>query len=465
MNIEISNLGSIKYANFSLGKMTIICGGNNTGKTYATYALYGYLKTWRSFTPISVPQNKIENLLEDGFIEISLDEYIVDIDNIIKKSCLNYEKSLPTVFSSSEDNFKSTKFSIKISDEVKKELLNNKSKLEREIGSSKKAQFKITKNEKSNFIEVSLLTDRENIKLPSRIIKSEIENSIKEVIFSKLLPNPFIASAERTGAAIFRAELDFARSRLLKKITQSDKEINPVDLIFDSQSDYPLPVEDNVDFTRSLEKYSKIKSFIARDHEDLITDFSNIIGGKYSVTNDGQLYYIPTGTKGVRLHMDESSSSVRSLLDIAFYINHLAKKGDLLIVDEPELNLHPENQIRIARLFSRLVNIGINVFLTTHSDYIIKELNTLIMLNQDKDHIKEIIKEEGYKKEELIKYSDINVYTAKKEKILLPNKKRKTDCQTLVKANVDEIYGIDAPSFDKTINKINSIQDSIIWAD
>ena len=58
------------------------------------------------------------------------------------------------------------------------------------------------------------------------------------------------------------------------------------------------------------------------------------------------------------------------------------------MIDEPELNLHPDNQRRIARLLARLVNLGIKVFITTHSSYIIKELNTLIMLNRDEPHLK-----------------------------------------------------------------------------
>ena len=63
------------------------------------------------------------------------------------------------------------------------------------------------------------------------------------------------------------------------------------------------------------------------------------------------------------------------------------------MADEPELNLHPANQRRIARLFARLVNLGVKVFITTHSDYIVKELNTLIMLNHDKPHLKRIAEE------------------------------------------------------------------------
>jgi hypothetical protein len=45
------------------------------------------------------------------------------------------------------------------------------------------------------------------------------------------------------------------------------------------------------------------------------------------------------------------------------------------------IRLHPENQRLITQVLANLVNIGIKVFITTHSDYIIKEFSTLIMLN------------------------------------------------------------------------------------
>ncbi|MFQ3680410.1 MAG: AAA family ATPase [Pseudanabaenaceae cyanobacterium] len=47
MKIFLKNLGPLKQAEFTLGDLTIICGKNNTGKTYATYALFGFLHAWR----------------------------------------------------------------------------------------------------------------------------------------------------------------------------------------------------------------------------------------------------------------------------------------------------------------------------------------------------------------------------------------------------------------------------------
>ena len=162
--------------------------------------------------------------------------------------------------------------------------------------------------------------------------------------------------------------------------------------------------------------------------------------------------------------MIESSSSVRSLLDISFYLSSIAEKGDLLMVDEPELSLHPENQRRIARLFARLANLGVKVFITTHSDYIVKELNTLIMLNHDKPHLKRIAEENGYLDSELINVDQVKVYVA--EKALMPlekGQKRRRPGHTLVPAKIHPELGIEVSSFDKTIDDMNRIQDDIVW--
>ncbi len=211
---------------------------------------------------------------------------------------------------------------------------------------------------------------------------------------------------------------------------------------------YALPVNLNIEITRYLEEIARRESYIAKECPDILDEFSDIVGGSYLIAETDMLYFIPKGTN-IKLTMGESSSSVRSLLVLAFYLSHLAAKGDLLIIDEPELNLHPENQRRMARLFSRLVNIGIKVFITTHSDYIVKELNTLIMLNQGGERLEALAKREGYKPSELLNPGKAKVYMARD--------------LTLVPADIDEQYGIEAPSFDKTINDMNRIQDKIVW--
>lgn len=285
---------------------------------------------------------------------------------------------------------------------------------------------------------------------------------MKDVIFEQIFPQPFIASAERTGAAIFRKELNFARNRMLEKISKMENENDPFELLAEVYSDYPLPVRKNVDFTRNLEDIAREDSFLIKEAPDVLLEFTDIIGGEYLVTKNDELFFKPQG-KSIRLTMDESSSAVRSLLDIGFYLRHKARRGDLLMIDEPELNLHPENQRKVARLLARLVNMGIKVYMTTHSDYIIKELNTLIMLNRDRPNILEIAEREGYKKEELLDAAKLRVYIADKAAIQLEGNKRKSRCQTLIPADIDPNLGIEVASFDATIDIMNRIQEEIVW--
>jgi len=458
MKITIKNLGAIKQAEFTLGELTIICGGNNTGKTYATYALFGFLSFWRNAFSIKVPDGEVRCLLNEGSVDLDIQDYIGNAQSILKKGCAAFTEQLPHVFASSDKHFSESHFSVDLDSSDIQPIPT----FERTMGAAKTQLFSISKKADSALVTVSLLVEKEKVRISQDIISQIIGDALKDIVFGRLFPHPFIASAERTGAAIFRKELNFARNRLLEEMSSMEKDINPLELLSKVYTDYALPVQSNVDFTRQLERHAKKDSFIAKKHPEILSDFADIIGGDYLVTKNDDLYYVPKG-KRIKLTMDESSSAVRSLLDIGFYLRHVAAPGDLLMVDEPELNLHPENQRRVARLFARLVNVGIKVFITTHSDYILKELNTLIMLNQGEERLKALAERERYKASEMLKSDKIKAYIAEEALIKLDGAKKKGRYQTLVQANIDSRLGIEARSFDTTIEEMNRIQEEIVW--
>ncbi|HBO3135816.1 TPA: AAA family ATPase [Pseudomonas aeruginosa] len=458
MQITVKNLGAIRQAQFELGDMTIICGGNNTGKTYATYALFGFLSFWRDTLKVPVATDVIESLLKDGSAELDIQSYVVQAQRFVNDGCRSYTRILSKVFASSEKYFSASEFSISIGEKG----VEPAETYEKTIGTAKDSLFRISKQADDLKLHISLLIDKSKVRVPRSAVEEMISEAVEEIVFGNLFPKPFIASAERTGAAIFRKELNFSRNRLLEEIGTIKTEINPFEIISKVYSDYALPVKSNVDFTRQLESLAKQESFVAKQHPEILADFFDIIGGDYQVTRNDELYYVPKGAK-VKLTMDESSSAVRSLLDIGFYLRHVAAKGDLLIVDEPELNLHPANQRRVARLFSRLVQVGIKVFITTHSDYIIKELNTLILLNQSDSRLQKLAEREGYRVDELLDYRRVRVYIAEEAKVMLDGGKKRVTCKTLVPAHVDSQAGIEARSFDETIEDMNRIQDEIVW--
>ncbi|MCY4672239.1 MAG: AAA family ATPase [Bacteroidetes bacterium] len=460
MKIIIENLGVLKKVAFELGDLTLICGHNNTGKTYATYALFGFLLNGQRFMRAEVSNQEIDELVNDGATRINLTRHAKKAKNILSRGCRRYTRQLPRIFASNSKYFKETQFQVELELDLESIL---SPAFERRIRSRKSELLSLSKAEGSSSLVVSLSADAEKIEFPTGIIKEAISGIINEIIFGRYFPNPFIVSAERTGVAIFSKELDFARNRLLEEMARTDKDIDPMELLLKSYNDYALPVKVNVEFTRRVADIIKEDSFIVEEHAQILDEFTDIIGGEYIPGNNNLIYFKPSG-KLLRLTMGESSGVVRSMLDIGSYLRHIAKPGDLLMVDEPELGLHPENQRRVARLFARLINLGIRVFITTHSDYIIKELNTLIMLNQDKPYLKRIAEREGYRSEEFVDAKRVKVYVA--EKALMKTRssnKRRSRHQTFKEAKVSQEQGIDARSFDETINKMNEIQEAIVW--
>ena len=460
MKIRLKNLGVLKQAEFSLGDLTVICGKNNTGKTYTAYALFGFLDSWRKYISFPVRDAQVQSLLTNPVIKIDLTQYVEMANHVLAEGCRQYANQLDTIFAAREGTFRKSEFRIKIG--KPNEILDKEYKGPKEFNKAQAFHyFKEKGNGELTVLQGLTMVDGEEI--GSLAIEDAIRSIIGTVVFTDFFPTPFIASAERTGVAIFRKELSFARHRLLDKMARADQKTDPRELLSKAYQSYPLPIGEDVDFIRKLEDIVKKKSFIAKEHPEVLEDFSDIIGGDYNLTQFDQLYYVPKRTQ-LKLTMDQSSSAVRSLVDIGFYLRHVAQKGDLLMVDEPELNLHPENQRRIARLLGRLVNLGVKVFITTHSDYIVKELNTLIMLNHHKPHLKRIAEENGYRQSELICSNQVKVYMA--QEALMPleeGQKRRKRGYTLVEADIDRELGIEAPSFDETIDDMNRIQKDIVW--
>uniref|UniRef100_UPI00254C3FF6 AAA family ATPase n=1 Tax=Lactococcus garvieae TaxID=1363 RepID=UPI00254C3FF6 len=91
--------------------------------------------------------------------------------------------------------------------------------------------------------------------------------------------------------------------------------------------------------------------------------------------NDEIKYISQNGETEIPLQV--TSSSIKSLLGLELYLQTFASAGDYLIIDEPELNLHPESQKSLAKLLSELVNKGLKIIISTHSDYLIRELINL----------------------------------------------------------------------------------------
>ena len=107
---------------------------------------------------------------------------------------------------------------------------------------------------------------------------------------------------------------------------------------------------------------------------------SNALGGKVVLKTDSMLPpYISYALGKKSFAMAEVSSSVRDVAFFLVYLKHAAEPGDMVILEEPEINLHPDNHVLLARLIAKLAAAGLRMVVSTHSPYFLEQLSHCVV--------------------------------------------------------------------------------------
>ncbi len=101
-------------------------------------------------------------------------------------------------------------------------------------------------------------------------------------------------------------------------------------------------------------------------------DIKNIINGEFVENNLGD-YSFKKGEKNIDLTNTAMGIKYFGLLQVLSKNNHFYK-GQILILDEPEVHLHPSWQLELAKIIVELVANGVIVLVNSHSPYMIEAL-------------------------------------------------------------------------------------------
>lgn len=447
MKFNFAHLGGIDKGTVELGDLTVICGPNNMGKTYISYAIYGLLRHFKQWIDLSVSRERLAQLRDEGTLLIELTDYQAKLADYLKNASSEFSENLPRYFNVPEDFFNGAKAEFS-HDQLVFDFTNE---FKQAVSFGQSEQLSFYKAENETVLSVTFQT-KSGGRVPNQILDDVISNHIADCLFADLLPRPFVVTSERTGIALFYKELDISKNAIIEHITSGDK-VNPIDLLNSMRSRYAQPIHDNINVVREYENLCKRKSFIREESEckPIRDALQDLMGGSYKAV-DKQVMYMPKKERGrdkVAVPVYVASSSIKSLFLIDLYINSLAEKNGMLLIDEPELNLHPDNQRKMAGLLARLVNSGVKVLVTTHSDYLIRELNNRVMLNLDIENKEQIMKSAKMTGLDLLKPAQIKAYSLK-------------DDHQIHAVEVDK-YGINMEVFDNLIADANELADKIYY--
>ncbi|MBM2813932.1 MAG: hypothetical protein HW421_694 [Ignavibacteria bacterium] len=452
MIVTFKNIGAIKEAKIDLSKkLTIFCGPNNTGKTYLAYCIYALNKIIFSHIYSDFIIKDLQELYSKSKTSVNIfeiyKEYKNEIKEIIKKYFVN---ELPRTFGLDkiliEKIFPNSSIDLEFDDDITVEDLIVNSLINGKIGYGNDITVDFNKSNQSQNVDIIITSKDSQFDNDFKIfLNSVISSYIIEIIIKSFLHSSYIAPVERNSIFTFSRELSLKRNILVDEMLEmkSEKLKDPYDLLERRATRYPMPVRDGLEISEDLVNYKKRDSeyaFFANTIEETVLD------GKVQISKDGEVVFLPNKAKNAKLPIHLSGSIVKSLSSLIIYFRHLAQKGDLIIFDEPELNLHPDAQIIVTRIIAKIMNHGFKVLVNTHSDYIIRELNNLIMLSKLENELESLTQEYGYTKDNMINHKDVGAY------LFNFNNKTKVSVKNLP---VSE-DGFEVESIDKVINDLNS---------
>lgn len=457
VRFRFQHLGPVQEAELELGNLTIVAGRNNTGKTYMVYTVYGLLKhfllktSWQAHsesrysTWIKTLAAEARTKGMDNKWTLSPQQLLSHRDELLSEYSSFFSRTLlADIFCSRKEDFDGAQVSIQIPD--------TSSRIKENM---KRLALKFPRNDPQyplhfDGINFSISASRSS----QEIMQSSFEpdylvDHYRRLLVPELSADISIISAERFGISLFYKELDLTRHQLVEVLQKlRDKGYSSDEILYlisdRASGRYALPIKDNIHFTRRI---SQIKAEEGELHDDrLFERIERLVNGSYSAS-DEELRFRSTPRQdsasegpAFDIPMHLASSSARGLSDLYFFLKHQASHNHLLIIDEPESHLDTANQVHLARMLARFIQAGIRILITTHSDYLLKEINNLIMLSRDFKDRDNVRKSLGYSEDDFLDPKLIRAYIAENGGL--------SPC-------VIDSLGIDFPVFDQVIKTIN----------
>lgn len=422
-NIKVKNFGILKDADIDITPLTIFIGPNSSGKSFISKLIHCFSKIHDPHTPEPILVSEAMNYFksEDEKLFRKINEDINNYTKLPKNMNSNPFKlkksDFEQILRSGIYKYYCNIFKEKIEEQFEEKLDNlinfAESELIIEINSNELIKTKsndlkfddvIDPLMKNVFLENNPLFhfDIDNgdilINMESSLI-NEFNNNRTDfilmhlygIISSAILQNLFLENSFYIPAE--RSEIIMDKKLLTRQVTgnsnlsknQSEVLANLINMDKSKKSEfYELGCE-----------FEKEFSGIMVDVEDEAL-FNEIIYKDSNFKNE-----IPSKLL---------STSVHEMSIFSLYLKYVLKKGDLLIIEEPEAHLHPKNQRILIKYIIKAINQGLKVMFTTHSDYIINQINNFITLNNIPQ---EKLKNLGYEREDIINFNEVNIYNFK----------------------------------------------------
>lgn len=376
--MTVEQFGKIRKAEIEFAPLTLFVGDNNSGKSYLlslSWAMRTIVNelvfstnTLRNIKSESydalkaILLEKIDNLSEEQseFIDIlKIKQYLQDIINEALE--INRGQLIKSLFNS--DSVQIGKVSLTLPDDFEGVI---------EI-SMEDDRVQLTYKERNAFFSRSFLEQENKEQMKNALMTVYTSYLIKQLLQTEDEPYKSVyLPAARTGFMLTKGIINsYARKKTFDLAIDSAEQ-ETIQPFSRSIIEFLNVVNDMSEEQEGNEKYKRLVAFIQNKMVQGNVEIG-ALGGK-------ELSYIPKGQQQ-KYPFRTTSAVVTELSPLLLLLEH---KEELpgLFYEEPEMCLHPALQKKMGQLLIKMVNAGIDVTATTHSDIILQHINNMIRLQE-----------------------------------------------------------------------------------
>ena len=450
MKVKVEKLANIDSAEIELKNLTLFVGQNSTHKSYMAHVCYELFKELSRLDSPTRNWNKKNKIISSIIRKLTKNDYEY-FDNL--EYTVTSDFHTEQISADEWDDFEQTvvKFSLDIENKIFKEIiikLNNL--LLNEINTIINNSFNGTSTViESIYIENEIIYNEDYslyFDMPLEHFNEEEEN-----ISTKLLTNiinllinslsskinnydtSYYFPASRTGFVLTLDEIyaGIFRDKFRGQVSATRLGEPTIDFI-QTFADIKTCKIKEPNFSNFFNIYSKDN----KSKQNELVDFleKNIIKGKIKEVKNEQdysTYFLNVNNTDLDLHL-ASSATLETLPFIVFLRNSNNIEKTFFVIEEPEAHLHPKAQIQMAKFIVMLSNTGAKVLVTTHSDYILNEINNCIKTNTLKENYNTSISKD-----------DVSAYLFKNS----------TNSTTVTSLDIDK-FGISNENFDEVLEEL-----------
>lgn len=364
MKLYIENLARIHKAEIELNGITVIAGYNSTGKSTISKALVGCMKAYSGMNQ-KIKTQRIMNMMRalDDVVSEALPETLyMNNDNALRKLSKqivedsNTKLDVDTLTLAIGEGLEPDQHNLLVSyieshfDKILEDI-----KKKREVSDQEYVTFFVN-NQLRRMFDQQINTFGSS--KPSIIDFSGKEEIHIEIVNNRVTECPAVSLKESEPFYIEPKHMLDESSTIF--IRRADRTMHQ-SLMMDETT----PIDSmTLDQYAQKENASQIVTMLA----------NNVMHGRLRPSDDSVLFFDNDFQENVSVK--NIASGIKSMALIARLIeNGSLSPNGFLIIDEPEVNLHPEWQLRFANFLVRLnQELGIQILLTTHSPYFLRAL-------------------------------------------------------------------------------------------